>query len=198
MSLRDAWGTLRLDRLSWPRALLLLPLGWWLGRLASGASRSSVLDWVDLPFHEAGHLFFSPFGSTAHYLGGTLGQLVVPAGLCCYFLLRRGEPLGAALCGFWLGQSLVNVSVYMADARTLELELVGGGDHDWNELFYRFGLLGESAVRRVSGLTHALGVAVMLCGLGWAFTLVLEPGSRSRMLSGVLQRRPWLRPLFDA
>ena len=126
------------------------------------------LDWVNLAFHEAGHLFLSPFGSTLHLLGGTLMQLFVPALLAAYFLVARSSPLGAALGAWWLGESLINVSVYMADARDMRLELVGGGEHDWTQIFYQFGLLGEGPVTTVSGWTHHLGVAVMLAATAWA------------------------------
>ncbi len=145
----------------WPRAALLALLLWWTIRLGSGAATWCFVDFVNLAFHEFGHLAFRPFGMTLHYLGGTLGQLFVPAMLVVYFALRRGEPSGSAFCLWWVGESLINVSIYMEDARELNLPLVGGGDHDWNELFYRFGLLGEESVARVAGTTHLLGTVIM-------------------------------------
>src|SRR5437879_11188757 len=33
---------------------------------------------INLPFHEAGHLIFSPFGRFMTVLGGSLGQLLMP------------------------------------------------------------------------------------------------------------------------
>src|SRR6266571_3511898 len=33
---------------------------------------------INLPFHEAGHLIFSPFGRFLTVLGGSLGQLFMP------------------------------------------------------------------------------------------------------------------------
>jgi hypothetical protein len=102
-----------------------------------------------------------------HFLGGTLGQLLVPALLLVHFVRRGRQPVGAACCLWWVGQSLANVAIYMADARDLALPLVGGGDHDWNELFHRFGALDADAVARISGVTRAAGVLVMLGGLAW-------------------------------
>jgi hypothetical protein len=139
-----------------PPALLLA--AWGMGLAAAPAS---FLDLVDLAFHEAGHVFFSPFGQTLHVLGGTLLQLFIPALLAGYFLFRM-SPCSAAICLWWLGQNLLNVSIYMADAREMKLELVGGGEHDWTQIFYQFGLLGEESVRAVSTFTHHLGVLVML------------------------------------
>ena len=147
------------------------------------------MDLVDLPFHEAGHVFLSPFGSTLHILGGTLGQLAVPSLLVWYFLSRRRDPFAAAACLWWVGQNLVNVSVYMADARDLALPLVGGGEHDWNELFFRFGLLAEPSVRAVSGATRAAGAVLLLAGLAWATAFLLP----DQLRDGLQRRLPGLR-----
>jgi len=55
----------------------------------------------------------------------------------------------------------------MADARDMQLELVGGGEHDWTQLFYQFGLLGQESVAKVSTATHHLGVIVMVAATVW-------------------------------
>jgi len=83
------------NRLSWPRIALVALLAWWTLRLAA-TSTWIFLDFVNLAFHEAGHLVFSFLGSTMQYLGGTLGQLLVPGLLMIHFLFRQQQPLGAA------------------------------------------------------------------------------------------------------
>ncbi len=97
------------------------------------------------------------------------------------FLKQEGNPFAAALCTWWLGESFINIAHYMADARSLNLPLVGGGDHDWNELFYRFGLLGESSVQSVAALTHLLGALLMLVGLGWSLYFLFPPDLQDRI-----------------
>ena len=154
------------------------------------------MDFVNLAFHEFGHLFFSPFGSTLHYLGGTLFQLLVPGMLIFYFILRREEPAGSAVCLWWVGENLINVSIYMSDARELMMPLVGGGDHDWNELFYRFGLLGEEAVARVAGSTHVLGVLIMIFGLLWWAYFVLPANLQRRVNRVITARSPAMEMLI--
>jgi hypothetical protein len=144
----------------WLRGLLAIALGWITLRLAAG-SQGCFLDLVNLAFHEAGHLFLSPFGETLHVLGGTLGQLVVPVGLAVYFLRARRDRFAAAVCLWWAGENLVHIATYMADARDLALPLVGGGEHDWNTLFYQFGLLGQDSVAAIAGTTRAAGFLVM-------------------------------------
>jgi hypothetical protein len=134
-----------------------------------------------------------------HYLGGTLGQLAVPVLLAGYFLLRPPtRPLGAAFCAWWLGENFINISVYMRDARDLALPLVGGGDHDWNELFYRFGLLGEDSVRTVADLTHGLGVVVMLAGLVWIACFALPGGRREALRDAIDRSAPALLFLVES
>ncbi len=184
---------------SWPAVLLLAVLGYWTVRLGSGAQVGCFLDLVNLAFHEAGHLFMTPLGSTLHYLGGTLGQLAVPSLLAGYFLLRPPtRPSGAAFCTWWAGENLINISVYMKDARDLALPLVGGGDHDWNELFYRFGLLGEDSVRAVAAATHHLGVVVMLAGLAWISFFALPGRLQETLRDAVSRRAPSLRFLIES
>ena len=180
-----AWPARRIARLA-----LLAALAFVTDRLATHAWQGWALDLVNLAFHEAGHVFLSPFGSTLHFLGGTLFQLGVPALLVWYFLFRRGAAFAAAVCAWWVGESLVNVAVYMADARELQLDLVGGGEHDWNELFFRFGLLGEDAVAAISSATHAAGVVLMLLGLAWAALFVLPAPVRSGLVLRVATVAP--------
>jgi hypothetical protein len=180
------------------RALLVTLLAFWTARLGSGAQQGCFLDLVNLAFHEAGHLFLAPFGQTMHFLGGTLGQLAVPAGLAVYFVLARREPFAAAACTWWFGENFVNIAVYMADARDLALPLVGGGDHDWNNLFYTFGLLGQDSVAAVSAWTHRLGTLVMVGSLVWLATFLLTGESRRRFEATVEQRFPALGPLVSA
>jgi hypothetical protein len=183
--------------ISWPHLVPVVLLGWWT-LSASGSERPYLfIDGVNLAFHEAGHLAFAPFGSTLGILGGTLGQLLVPALLVAYFLLKQRSPLSAAICSWWVGESLTNVAVYMADARELKLDLVGGGEHDWNRLFYQFGLLGQGSVERVSGLTHVLGVVLMLAGLAWILYFVLPAEKKETVAARLTDRLPALRVLFE-
>ena len=180
------------------RAALIALLAWWTARLGSGAQQGCFLDLVNLAFHEAGHLCFAPLGTTMHFLGGTLGQLLVPGSLAVYFVRRRREPFAAAACAWWLGENLVDIAVYMSDARDLALPLVGGGDHDWNNLFDAFGLLGQESVAAVSAWTHRCGVIVMVMSLAWLATFLLAGGARERFDAVVEERFPFARPLLTS
>ena len=125
-----------------------------------------LLDSANLAFHEAGHPIVGLFSNRLSVYGGTLFQLAFPVAAAWDFR-RRGQAAGVAACGVWLGENLLNVARYMADARAQALPLVGGGDHDWTEIFSRWGLL--AADTRVAGLTRVVAVAVMGYACLWLY-----------------------------
>ena len=68
---------------------------------------------------------------------------------------------------FWVGESLLNVSVYAGDSLALQLPLLGGEDslHDWNYILSTFNLL--PATSKVAGIIRLLGtILIILAGLG--------------------------------
>ena len=88
------------------------------------------LDLINLYIHEAGHLFFRIFGQWAHILGGSLTQCLLPAALLV--VTWRQNIHQAPWPAFWLGESMVNVSVYIRDAPVRQLKLIASGlIHDW-------------------------------------------------------------------
>jgi hypothetical protein len=131
---------------------------------------ASLLDRVNLVAHEAGHLFFSWFGEFIHVLGGTIGQLFVPAAFTVYFFLRR-EFFSSAVALFWAGQNFLGISVYMKDAQAMALPLVsvGGGEdviHDWNYILLKLGILRWDHAVGTGALSA--GVVIMTASIIWA------------------------------
>jgi len=140
-----------------------------------------VLDMGMLPFHEAGHFVFGLLGEFMGVLGGSLVQVLMPLGFAAYFGLVRKEPFAGLVCLFWLFQNLVNISIYMGDARKMLLPLFGGSDdviHDWNFLFGRLHMLHQAD--RIAPLVAGLGRLGMAASyLGMAAWLVrFRPGQR--------------------
>lgn len=125
------------------------------------------LDGVNLVIHEAGHLFFRPFGEFMMIAGGSLFQVIVPAVFTGYFFFK-GNQYAGALVLFWLGESLLNVSVYAADSIVMQLPLLGGNDsiHDWNYMLDHLSLLRQTAT--IAFVIRALGMLTILCALVWA------------------------------
>lgn len=99
-----------------------------------------LLDSANLAFHEAGHPLFGLLSERLTVYGGTLGQLMFPLAAGFSFYRQRAE-LSLAFALLWLVENLFNIAVYMADARTGILPLVGNGEHDWTEIFSRWGVL---------------------------------------------------------
>ena len=162
------------------RALLLLGLGvygWQLARLSVGpAIAESFLHLVSLVFHEAGHFIFAPLGRFMAVLGGSLTQVLIPAVCAGTLLVQTRDPFGAACCVWWIGENLLDLAPYIADARALQLVLLGGRTgaevegHDWEFLLTSMGWL---HLDQMLGLAaHRVGVLVMLTAIAWA-SLVL-------------------------
>ena len=133
-------------------------------RLKSGEGWVPILDSANLVIHEAGHPLVGLVSGHLSVYGGTLFQLLFPALVAVHFQ-RRGEPVGLAFGLVWLGENLLNVARYMADARSQLLPLVGGGEHDWTEIFSRWGVLESDT--RIAGFTAFLGWSLMLGALAW-------------------------------
>ena len=125
-----------------------------------------ILDSANLALHEAGHPLTGIISSRASVYGGTLFQLAFPVAVAAHFYRRR-HAAGAAAGVVWLGESLLNVARYMADARVQQLPLVGGGDHDWTEIFSRWQLLNFDT--RVAGLTRFVAVLLMAWAVWWLY-----------------------------
>jgi hypothetical protein len=154
-----------------------------LAGFAGNAAGEHWLHLINLPFHEFGHLLFRPLGRFLATLGGSLTQLLVPL-LCLGVLLgHRRDPFGASVAGWWLGENLLDIAPYIADARRLSLPLLGGntgqtapyGFHDWDYLLTETGLL--RADQTLARLAHGLGALLMVGALAWG-GLVLWRGQR--------------------
>ena len=142
---------------------LVLAAGFWVYALRD-EDGFFFLDYVNLTFHEFGHLFFGIFGETIGIWGGTIMQLVIPLGIFVNFLLRK-EIGGTALSAFWVGENLLNIAVYIADARKMELPLVGSGDHDWNIILGELGVLNSDTM--IGAAVKTSGWLIMISAVLW-------------------------------
>jgi hypothetical protein len=133
----------------------------------------SFLHNVILPFHEFGHVLFMPFGRFMAILGGSLFQVLMPLALAAAFIVKQRDTFGASAMLWWSGQSLVDLSPYIADAVDRAMPLVGGAgesSHDWGNLLTMTGLLGQA--QTLARLCFAAGVLVMAAGLAWGALLL--------------------------
>jgi len=123
-----------------------------------------ILDSANLAFHEAGHMFYGVLGDTAALYGGVLGQLTFPLVVVIVFFFRR-QPHAVAVGAIWAAQNLFNIARYMADARARELPLVGGGEHDFEHIFTRWGVLHRDLA--IADTTRTIGWIIIVAALAW-------------------------------
>jgi hypothetical protein len=129
-------------------------------------SQWHLIDGVNLLIHEAGHLFFRPFGEFLMIAGGSLFQIIMPGLFVGYFCFQQ-QYYSASLVLFWVGESILNVSVYAGDSIALQLPLLGGQDsiHDWNYMLSTLNLLPKTAA--IAGAIRLLGtVMIVIAGIG--------------------------------
>ncbi len=156
-------------------ALLALVAVWATTVLLSRMTETpTILHLTVILFHEAGHVFFAPFGEALRVAGGTLGQLLVPLA-CAVALHRRGDNFGAAVCCAWLAMSGMDAAVYAYDAADPVLPLIGGGTgadsfHDFVFLFERYGQLGHARAWAIA--MKAVSAFVLLAALAWGAVLL--------------------------
>ena len=165
------------------RLLVWVGLVWWgvkfiVTPLETNYTGESFLHLINLPFHEAGHLLFSPFGRFLTILGGSLGQVLMPLVCLATFLVKTRDPFGASVALWWAAESLMDVAPYINDARALELILLGGvtgketDGHDWNNILSMLNLLEWD--HRLAHLTYNVATLLMLASLAWGGRLLVR------------------------
>ena len=180
------------------RVVVLRAVGWmvmavWAVRIFSfpidgPELMGSFLHWIHLPFHEAGHVVFRPFGAFLHILGGTLGQLLVPLIVLGAFL-RQEDPFGAAFGCWWLGASFIDCAPYINDARARILPLTSGETgqedwegHDWYQLLSRTGHLQDD--HRLAHWFWIAGALLLMAALAWGAYVLWRQWGRSMRAGG--------------
>jgi hypothetical protein len=168
------------------RAILLILLARWTCLFLFWPMRedtigASFLHTIDLMFHEAGHVLFSPFGELMTTLGGSLMQVLVPIACGIAFVTTSPNLFGAAVMCWWTGQNLLDVAIYINDARALQLTLLGGftgaevEGHDWEHILQLTGLTLHD--HQIAWTTHVVGAVLMLAALAWATTFLFQKDS---------------------
>ncbi len=165
------------------RAVVFVALIWWgwtfiVTPLETNYTGESFLHLVNLPFHEAGHILFIPFGRFMTILGGTLGQILMPIICLGTFLVKTRDPFGAAVALWWTAESLMDIAPYINDARAMDLMLLGGvtgketDGHDWNNILTMLDLLEWDHL--LAHFIHNIGIVFMLASFLWGGTLLLR------------------------
>ena len=149
-----------------------------------------LLSYVDLGFHELGHMLAIPLGTVVHFLAGSVAQIAIPAGLAAYFWHRTSDRTAAGVMLAWAATSAQNVSVYMADAPYRRLPLIGG-THDWWFLLGRWDSLDVAS--GLAAMVWFIGLLMGLAGLavcGWPLYAGLSSFLCEVVVHVVGSRRP--------
>lgn len=132
---------------------------------------------INLPFHEAGHVIFSPFGRLIHILGGTFGQLLMPLIVMASFIYQQ-DNFGGSVGLWWLAQSFMDCAPYINDARAGELMLIGGTTgqetpeiHDWYNILSDLNLLAYDHI--LAQAIDIIGIILMCLAFGWGLSLLI-------------------------
>ena len=171
-----AWGA---------RLFLLVVLTLWgikfiISPINAEATLSSLWHLINLPFHEAGHIFFRPFGPVITSLGGSLTQLLMPAICLAVFLIKTRDPFAGAFSLWWMGQNFIDLAPYIDDARSLSMPLLGGnvgrhspyGFHDWEFILRETGLIRFD--HAIAHLSHGAGALLMTSAVAWGAILLAK------------------------
>lgn len=156
----------------------------------------SFLHGVHLVFHEAGHVIFAPFGRFMHILGGSLMQVLMPAIVGTVALLRYRNPFAGAVCLWWCGHAILDLAPYVADARILDMPLIGetadedadlrAERHDWRNLLLMMGRLQQD--KAVARGFYWVGALLMGAALVYGAWLLVQ--QRRRITKGYLSPTP--------
>ena len=128
--------------------------------------------WTFLPIHEAGHLFFSPFGTVIMFLGGSILQILLP--LLWFVVALRQRSTVAPFPLFWVGENIMDVSLYIRDAQLRQLPLLGGhkSGHDWFNILSRWDLL--PSAEPIADAAYILGILVSISAIVAGCTLAVR------------------------
>jgi len=149
----------------------------------TGEMGSSFLHRPLLIFHEAGHVVFLLLGHWMMVLGGTLGQLIMPAILGGALLIKNRDLFGASIGLWFFGVSLLDIAPYIYDALEPQLMLLSGmtgeeGGHDWIYLLSSVGLLAKA--QWLGAIVHKLGALTVLVAIAWGGWVLKLQFSRLR------------------
>jgi len=158
-----------------------------LGSIESNRAGETFMHLINLPSHEAGHIFFSPFGAVIHSLGGTLGQLLMPLICMGVLIIQTRDTFGGAVCMWWFGENFIDAAPYINDARSLSLPLLGGnfgysspyGFHDWEFILTELNLLKYDHF--FARFSHITGSIIMILAIIWGGYLLMK---QKRNISG--------------
>lgn len=148
--------------------------------LETNYTGQSIWHLINLPFHEAGHIFFRPLGRFMASLGGSLGQILMPLICLSTFLLKTRDAFAASFALWWTGENFMDLAPYIDDARSLSMPLLGGntgktspyGFHDWEFILKETGLIRYD--HTLANFSYKFGIFLMIVSFLWSGYILLK------------------------
>ena len=113
-----------------------------------------------------------------HVLGGSLGQLLMPAIVMGALVYKNHDNFGGSIGLWWLGESLKDLAPYINDARDLQLQLLTGHSqdvpetHDWANILLDLGLIFQE--KKIAYAADVIGALIMLLAMAWGGYILLR------------------------
>lgn len=127
---------------------------------------------VNFGVHEASHLAVMFLPQIWVAMAGSAGEIGFT--FLLLYATRKGKAYFASVfAGLWIMLALRSAGIYMADARSQVLELIGPGEttvHDWNYVFGQLNLLNYDTL--IGGILSYLGNTVGLVALIYGANLI--------------------------
>ena len=147
--------------------------------MKSNYAGQSFMHMINLPFHEAGHIIFRPFGQFLMALGGSLTQILIPLICLIVFLIKTRDTFAASITLWWTGENLMDLAPYINDARELKLILLGGvtgrdveNYHDWEFILRKLGWLRYDHI--LAYTANSFGIVLIVTALLWGGMLLYK------------------------
>ena len=109
----------------------------------------------------------------------------------CRIVRQAGDWFGTAACLWWAGQNLIDLAPYIADARALQLVLLGGftgaqvEGHDWEAILTALGWLRFD--RSLGYTAHWIGALAMCTSVAGAAWITWQTRSSDQRYAGIEQ-----------
>ncbi len=154
-------------RVAWIAVLAWCGVAGWFAFLHN--RRVPLLWYVDLGFHELGHLvmYIVPINEVLTAAMGSINQCAVPSGIALYFWFARRDRASACVCLAWAATNFQDASVYIADAPSQRLQLIGG-EHDWAFVLGPDHLNKLQDAQTIANAVRTVGLVILLFAIGVA------------------------------
>lgn len=129
---------------------------------------------IEFGVHEVSHIITSFLPAIFVAMAGSIGEISFTI-LILYAAIKSKSYFAAIFGALWVMLAMNSVGIYMADARTQQLQLVSFGDtakHDWNFVFGQLGWLQNDTL--IGGTVRILGDVIGIIGLIFGLYIIVR------------------------